>query len=90
MNSYEVISSTTGPNSTKTERYRLRSPPIKPLRVLLHRFADTPRGGYGKDMAAVDLHSISEVALMEIKPSQGHLGGFTGAVCHTLIGSIQY
>ncbi len=41
-------------------------PPIKPLRVLLHRFADTPRGGYGKDMAAVDLHCISEVALMEI------------------------
>lgn len=37
-------------------------------------------------MTAVDLHCISEVALMEIKPSQGHLEGFTGAVCHNLIG----
>lgn len=51
---------------------------------MLHTFADTPRGGYGKDVAAVDLHCISEVALVEIKPSRGHLGGFTGVVCHTL------
>jgi len=35
-------------------------------------------------MAAVDLHCISEVALMETKPSRGHLGDFTRVACHTL------